>query len=108
MSRLACAALLLASSCHEERTPQRLAEEYAAAPKEHFEDLTRASQRALSLVFDTENLPEVPGAVCAPVQTRPDRLRFNCSNAEGEFRQGLLLREEGPCRVAQASRASRM
>src|SRR5205823_3928877 len=99
--RLAACALLLASACHEERTPQRLAEEYAAAPKEHYEDLTRASQRALSLVIDTENLPQVPDAVCAPVQTRPDRLRFNCANAEGELRQVLLLREEGAWRVAE-------
>src|SRR5436190_7901835 len=109
MSRpAACAALLLASSCHEERTPQRLAAEYAAAPKDHFEDLSRASQGALRLVFDTENLPEVPGAACKPAETRADRLRFTCSNPEGQSRQVLLVQEEGAWRVADTSRAYRM
>jgi len=38
--------LLLAASCHEGRAPERLAAEYAAAPKDHWDDLSRASQRA--------------------------------------------------------------
>jgi len=104
----ACAGLLLASSCHEERAPERLAAQYASSPRDHYDDLSRASQRALELVFDTENLPEVPGAVCRPAETRADRLRFICANSEGQSRPVLLLREDGAWRVAETSRAYRL
>src|SRR5205085_3997659 len=105
---VASAALLLAASCHEGRTPERLAAEYAAAPKDHWDDLSRASQRALRLVFDTEPLPEAPGASCKAVESRAERLRFDCANAEGQSRQVLLLREEGAWRVAETNRAYRL
>src|SRR5258708_24669842 len=111
--RVICVALLLASSCtldENERMPEQLAAEYASAPKDHYEDLTAASQRwlPLEMIFEGEPLPEVPGATCRQAESRHDRLRFDCSNAQGQSRSLLLLRENGTWRVAETSRAYRL
>src|SRR4051812_7099328 len=101
------AVALLVASCRGERAPARIAADYAAAPKDHYDDLSRMSQRWLGMVFEEEKLPEVPGAACTAIETRADRVRFRCANAGAE-RTVVLVREDEKWRVAETSRAFRL
>lgn len=107
--RSALAASLLLFACHEEpRTAAQLAEAYAAAPREHYEDLTAAAKKWLPEdVFENEPLLHVSGARCTPSVERKDRIEYQCTGG-GQSRKLVLVQEGARWRVAETSRALRL